>query len=377
MADNVKQCRGVAVAHSRCVSDAIADALRGEITGGRFKAGERLPPVGNLRTRFSAGEFAVRSALHKLRDEGLVSIVKHVGAVVTGKSSRSWKGHVLLIRTSAACSFAPQRFTMHIAAQFEAAGWMAHPLFLKVDQNGCCDVKPIVRHLAGGVAFAVLCTGSKQIPDLMESAGVPYVVVDGYTREFPRARAVIRYATHGGYADLIDYLRKKGVGNLLEVDYERQMDRAFKVQLAGSGITVRRVLCKRERRGELGLGDVREMGHKAVAQFLMDGASRAKLPDAVLFDDDYLAVGGVFALLQAGVRIPEDTLVVTMSNRGNAMLAGVPHSQIEFDPDSMGDCVAKYVLACLDGRKARPKSSEVRFIADGLAPTPERATEKH
>ena len=377
MADNVKQCRGVAVAHSRCGSDAIADALRGEITGGRFKAGERLPPVGNLRTRFSAGEFAVRSALHKLRDEGLVSVVKHVGTVVTGKSSRAWKGHVLIIKTSTACSFAPQRFTISLAAQFEAAGWLAHSVFLKADQNGFCDVEPIMRHLAGGVAFAVLCSEFMQIPELMDRACVPYVVVDGYTREFPGARAVIRNATHGCYADLIGYLRKNGVRNILEVDYERRMDRSFKVQLASSGITVRRLLCKCEDRGGLDLGGVREMGHKALSRFLLDDANRAKLPGAILFDDDYLAAGGVTALLQAGVRIPGDVLVVTMANRGNAMLAGVPHSQIEFDPDSMGDCVAKYVLACLDGRKARPKSSEVRFIADGLAPTPERATEKH
>jgi hypothetical protein len=50
------------------------------------------PPVGELRKRFGAGEFAVRAALHKLRDEGLVAVTKHVGVTATGKSAPVWKG---------------------------------------------------------------------------------------------------------------------------------------------------------------------------------------------------------------------------------------------------------------------------------------------
>ena len=96
----------------RSISDEIADALRGELEGGRYRAGECLPSVGDLRKRFGAGEFAVRAALHKLRDEGLVAVTKHVGVTATGKSAPVWKGHVAFIHSSTVCSYSTHRLDM-------------------------------------------------------------------------------------------------------------------------------------------------------------------------------------------------------------------------------------------------------------------------
>ena len=78
----------------RRTSDEIAETLRGELDGGRYRAGRALPPVDELRKRFGAGAFAVRSAVRKLRDEGLVAIKKHVGAIVSQKAACPWRGRV-------------------------------------------------------------------------------------------------------------------------------------------------------------------------------------------------------------------------------------------------------------------------------------------
>jgi len=71
-----------------------------------------MPPVDELRRRFGVGEFAVRAAIHKLRDEGL----------------------------------------------FESAGWCLHPVFIDADKYGCLDVGRIVRHVANGIKVSrVMC----------------------------------------------------------------------------------------------------------------------------------------------------------------------------------------------------------------------------
>jgi DNA-binding LacI/PurR family transcriptional regulator len=150
---------------------------------------------------------------------------------------------------------------------------------------------------------------------------------------------------------------------LLEFDYERTMDRSFKAQLADSGIVVKRILCKFDDESHWTLlADVRRIGHRAVAEYFSSESRRRNPPDAVLFDDDYLGDGGLVALYEAGLRVPEDVKVVFYSNKGNEPVLGVSAARIENDPASYGDAVAQYVLKLLSGRKAAPPKVVRRFI---------------
>jgi DNA-binding LacI/PurR family transcriptional regulator len=86
------------------------------------------------------------------------------------------------------------------------------------------------------------------------------------------------------------------------------------------------------------------------------------LPDAIIFDDDYLASGGINALLELGFKIPDTIKVVTYSNSGNVPVIGVPFARIENNPASYGDIIAEYVLKLLAGRKAAPPKICWRFV---------------
>jgi len=342
-------------------SERIAEALKGELEAGRWKANERLPSVAELRERFAAGEYAVRSALHKLRDEGLATIKKHVGVIPTGKSVFAWKGHVAFVHTSTNSAYFPQRLSVQLARRFEAAGWAMQSVFLEANSDGQIDVDPLMRHVACGLSFAVVMSEFRQIAELLDMAGVPYVIFDGYTRVFPNARAVIKNDIADSYAELIDFMRKRGKKTMLEVDIERRMDRSFKQQLSNAGISVRRELCKFNNETVFSLRFVREQGYRAVERFLARAGGR--LPDVILFDDDYLALGGTLALLAMGVRIPQDVSVVTYANHDDEMLVGVPCSRIENNPVALGDGIANYVVALLEGRKAAPPRNRLRFVA--------------
>ena len=218
------------------------------------------------------------------------------------------------------------------------------------------------RHLAVGVSFAGVLSDSRQIAELLDGAAVPYVFLDGYTRDFPNARAVIRTETTECYADLLAVLKARGVKTLHEFDYERRMDRSFKSQLLKAGIEVKRTLCAYDIDNDHELNEVRACGHRAVADFLADPKRRARLPGVLLFDDDYLAVGGIAALLEAGLRIPEDVRIVVSTNKGNEPALGVTLARVENDPVSSADSLSSYVIDLLEGRRATPPRFKLRFV---------------
>ena len=72
--------------------------------------------------------------------------------------------------------------------------------------------------------------------------------------------------------------------------------------------------------------------------------SGGRLPDVLLFTDDHLAQGGLLALMERGVRVPEDVKIVTHANRGLGPFWVKPLTRLEMDPVAQGAAVAQAVL---------------------------------
>ena len=335
----------------KCCSKRIAAKLRDEMVAGRYRVGARLPSVGDLCAHFGAGEFAVRHALKRLRDEGLISWKQRMGAVVTGKGACAWKGRVAFITVDASASYFRQKLAIHLALRFREAGWDFVPIFLDQAPEGKVDVESVRRYAANGLDFAVVMTGRPQIAEVCDDLSLPYVVLNGFTRDFPNARAVIQEDFRNCFTDFIRALRARRLKSVLEFDIERTMDRSFKSQLFEAGISVRRVLCRWENNSVYNLRDIRQLGYDAVSRFFADERNRVRPPDVILFDEDHLASGGIVAMLERGLRIPGDVRVVTYSNGGNDPIAGVSLARIEADPVSYGNIVAAYVIKLLSGRR--------------------------
>lgn len=83
-------------------------------------------------------------------------------------------------------------------------------------------------------------------------------------------------------------------------------------------------------------------GHEYMCTYLKK--SGGKLPDVFLFTDDHLAHGGLLALMERGIKVPEDVKVVTHANRGLGPFWVKPLTRLEMDPVAQGAVVAKAVL---------------------------------
>ena len=344
------------------LSEQIAETLRGELKDGCWPSGTPLPAVDRLRVRFGAGEYAVRMALKRLREEGLVAIRQNVGTVATEKVSQAWRGNVAFVCVGACGSYFDQMLAQQLTWRFEAAGWRTSTIRFAVQHDGSIDLSLLARHLANGLDFVIGRFARDQIAEMLDRAGVPYVVLSGFTRDFPNARAVIRESGTAGYDKLIQALKRRGVKTLLEFDFERMMDRTFKKQLFDANISVRRIMHSFKGVSRFSLGVVREHGYRTVAEFFADARNRQNLPDAILFDDDYFASGGIAALLEAGIRVPEDVAVASWINLGNEPAFGKKVAGVGIDPAAYGDAVASYVLELLAGRRVSPPRLSLRFF---------------
>lgn len=351
------------------LSDEIASALRKDLTSGRWGVGMALPSVDDLREQFGAGEYAVRRALKQLRDEGFITLRQRVGAVATEKISQAWKGTVAFVHVGAVGSYYSNRLAQQLTWRFETAGWRTASIFLAVAKDGSIDLSILRRHLANGLSLVVGLFARYEISDMISAAGVPHVVLGGYTRDFPKALGIIRNDVRPCYDQLICALKDCRVKTILEFDFDRLMDRSFKKQLFDAGFNVHRVLHKFDGDG-FGLGVIREAGYRTVADFFADERNRRKLPDAILFDDDYFAAGGIVALLEADIRIPEDVGVVSFMNRGNELAIGKKITGIGCDPAADGEIVAAYVLKLLAGKHPAPPRLPWRFFPGESLITP-------
>ena len=345
-----------------CASDRIAAELAVDLRDGVFRAGEPLPSVDELRSRFGVGEYAVRRAVKRLAETGAVTVKRHVGAVATGNAFYAWRGRVAFVAVGAMGSYFQHKMAIEFSRRFESEGWQ----FLLVEpenaKDGSLDLGQLGRHVANGIDFVVGLFGERQIAGLLDRAGVPYVVLNGFARDFPNARAVIRDDLRDCFVALIEALKRRGARRIVEFDMPRSIDRTFKRQLFEAGIGVERVMCKWDNERKWTLGDLKACGHRTVAEYFADERRRARPPDVVLFDDDYLAAGGVTALFEAGFRIPSDIGLVCHANSGNELALGVPVARFVNDPVSYASAVATYVLAQLDGRRAPLPKVAWRFV---------------
>ena len=74
-----------------------------------------------------------------------------------------------------------------------------------------------------------------------------------------------------------------------------------------------------------------------------------RLPDLILFTDDWVAHGGLMALDECGIRIPEDVFVASHAVKGHGPVWRKPLARLEMDPFAHARIVAKSVKAYLHG----------------------------
>ncbi|MEQ6203991.1 phosphonate metabolism transcriptional regulator PhnF [Sulfitobacter sp. HNIBRBA2951] len=213
---------------------AIAQALRGDLAEGRYRAGDKLPTEAALAARFGVNRHTVRHGISALVGEGLVRTRRGAGAFVASTPADYPIGHrVRFHENLIAAGRRPEKRVLALDARAATAG-EAQALRIQVGDPVCAyhglslaDGQPVAvfeslfpTDRLPGIMAALSETSS--VTQALRAAGI-----DDYTRASTRLTAVRATATQALVLEVAEgdpLLRSSGVNQCAQgrpVEYGR------------------------------------------------------------------------------------------------------------------------------------------------------------
>ena len=343
--------------------DQIADGFRNAIAAGVYKPGDMLPQMRELAAHFGVSIRVVARAFAKLADEQLVAGRSGIGCKVLSPRMSLWKGMVLLIVPGGDYVYHTNIFVGRVADKLSGAGYMVQRVTVPIVRRGVYDLRYLDLMLRQPNSLVMLASPQRVIERHLSRKGARYVVVGG-------APARIRQSCVGRIA-----LDMTGVFEGFAAHVVRK--RLGRVAIVGTpdnchAVDVMVALRKRDIKV-----DMISVNAPTLTNFRLDALQRAALqafrrrlahgrhwlPDVLFFVDEYRAMGGALALYEAGVRIPEDVGLVSITNVGNGPVLRTGVARMEFDPFEQGDEVSAMLIDFLaTGRFPDDVSIRPRYL---------------
>ena len=331
------------------LSDQLADGLRGAILSGYYKKGEMLPKLSDMASALGVSMRIPREAVAKLASENLVSPRQRLGCVVLGRREAYWRGQVLAI-VPVACEGA--YFAMMLLGEMRRrlvrAGYLFSVFTLDREANGRWNFTGLDLMLKQKQTFAVPLYCPKQVFDRLDRFGTPWSTIL-YSEDF------LPHGSAGYLGDMAEFLGQcaaKSVRRVLLVGYDcRAAYDGIGSTLKDAGLEVEESFFSKAQCGGYSYGyleRIQRLGMNAALKRF--SAPRETWPDLVLWLDDFLAIGGLMALQELGVRAPDDVFAVTLANKGFVPVYPRSLARFEFDPVATGEKAAEAILDHMAGK---------------------------
>ena len=335
------------------LADQLTDGLRQAIRTGYYREGDVLPTREALIRAFGVSERVPRMAFARLAAEGLVTPRPGIGCQVLGSREKVWNGHVLLAVSEDGSSYYAA-FSSAMRRRLMERGWLLTRISFGTSGRSHLDASELDVALSRAYSLAVLMVTTPEcgrFESRFERSGVPYIAFNFDDR--PRSRRVgsIVESVDEAIAGFAAHCQAAGVRSVLQVGCGRSGTVDIVEPLRRAGLRVEEIVCPANA-SRMSFEVFQRMGVNALYEWLE--AHSGKLPDLVFFSDDLLAGAAFPALLEAGLRIPEDVRVVTFANRGFGPVWRKPFTRIEADARADGEAVADAALAALAGGTSDP-----------------------
>ena len=343
------------------LSAQIRDAIVGEITTGRLRAGEKLPTMQEIAKGAGVSFRTARNVIERLAREGYVASRPGIGTVVAPKNLTIWRGRVLFVmREEDGMSYYAHQVMGEVRRRLHEAGYLLLNAIASRRPDG--DREELRALLGLSVDFAIVMYDSPYVEAALAEVGIPYVVVCGEGKS--RKNAWQMPFSPGAAIDaFVAHCRKRKVKRVTQVDFDDNLIRPMDRALAAAGIETDHVLVRS--RPEFG----RFAGIEAAAFEKFRDYPRKKYPDVFFIWDTFVARGFFMALQNLGVRIPEDVFVVAQTNRGLGLSSPCTVTRFEADGVTDGKTVAEFALASLQkGRIPKVPSVGRTYVIGGTFP---------
>lgn len=329
----------------------VTDGLRMAILSGFYKPGDMLPTILDFAHGLGVSIRAPQAALRALTREGLVSPRQRRGTMVVGPRPGVFHGRVLVVHPDYNPVYYSSVLETHLCARLTDAGYLATNSAVRPvgkyhgePDKEQFDMRKLEIDLQQTTALAILIGSHPLIAQVISASGTPFIVIGAAGSRVPGCAGFVEFDLAGSLPAIIGRLRERGARHLVEVAI-RKSDFLDAAAL--------RTACPKLEELVLWPEPDRPITQERFVQLALDTfaaryRTRADLPDAFLFADDYLARGALLALLSAGFRTGRDVLVMTLANRGIKPVHPDPVDLIARDPSRDADAIADAVLGYLD-----------------------------
>jgi DNA-binding LacI/PurR family transcriptional regulator len=344
------------------IPEQLANGFRMAIRSGYYKQGEKLPSFAEIVEALDISIRAPRDAMKILIDENLVRSRPRIGCEVMARGEKVWKGRVLGVVCAAfEGSYYISILVGAIRKAIIAAGYSFIPVTIDRKKNGRPDFSQLDAMMKEPVDFVIAVHPDDHIAKRIVRHGVPALAHVDVQKA--AGLDVVRLFSIRDIIEIARKVRPSGIRKVLLAEYA-EMPFVADVFMK-HGIDVERLKVKPKE----GFGYLEDIKRKAFFSLRERLSDRKDLPDLILFTDDFVAFGGLMALVDLQIRVPQDVKVLTMANKGFAPVFPVSLAQVVIDPIANGVAIAEAALAKMENRRRRPPLPRLVFLPGDSLPT--------
>ena len=328
----------------RSLTDQLVDGLRSAVRLGWWKTGERLPTREEIMASCGVSRNVVQAAVRRLVAEGLVVTRPRIGCTVARSSRRVVRGVVLEVDTGSGIPYWNARFSESLRRALSAGRIDCRNVGLSYDRNDKLlgfDRERLEHELAQRPDLVVVVSSLSRTPGIqkiLDAHDIPYVVANRSARgthpSMLWSRSDDEKERMEGFVS--DCVRAR-VRSVMWMAHSEKSDFNPRADLERNGVAVETLLVWKKSMGyDFGLGQYMTFARDCMLERLRKG----RLCDLLFVADDYLTMGAIPALLEGGVRIPEDLRLVTYYNKGFGPILTKTLARIEGDPEGIAQDLA-------------------------------------
>ena len=339
--------------------EVVKEGLLAGIASGRFSSGDRLPTVQALAEQYRVSVAPVVQAITSLCKEGLITRINgQQGVFVAG-------------RIEAADSKTKAVAIVYEGAKYQPDGG-ASKLFTQIIVENIAEAARRKGVDARVIAHRPVTIGKEDqelldvisqfqvvvFPDAnylnwakhLESKGCRVLFV-GTNNAYPGVNR-LWFDLAGGVDAAVDHLVQLGHRRIAYMDSVEQYlglpnDKVVGYCRAMSRHGLMAMLLPLENGYQVG-------AYRAITRAVSAWNGGSERPTAILAGNDILAIGGMLALQEAGLRVPSDISVMGMDDRPDAAEASPPLTTIALDHAGITGLALEWILQSLDQGEVIP-----------------------
>ncbi|MHB8646077.1 MAG: substrate-binding domain-containing protein [Thermomicrobiales bacterium] len=330
----------------------VRQDLLAQIRRGEFKPGDRIPSENQLCARYAVSITTARRAMLELEREGIVErrigvgtmVAPHVRPVRLALMSIGYVGESLR-RVSSPIGDLVAGITDYAGQRHMDLGMSA----LQYDEVAAYVHRFAKDRPADGLLIRTPTDIDAEIPDLLDDAGIPYVIIKRYVPGRP-SNCVISDDLSGSWLATTHLLSlgHRRVGFVCATQsavLSRDRLAGYRKALAEQGLPRDDALIRQEADFSA------ESGYRAVAALLR----LTHPPTAIFVASDTMAVGAYDAARDCNRIIPDNLAIVGYDDLSLAMLLRPALTTIRTSRYDFGRLSAELLLDLIEGRKRAPQ----------------------